>query len=115
MVERPEHFRWSSYRARAGLTTCDWLDADPAIASLANGRDRCQSLYRELVRSALADPELTLIRGALHRNQLTGDQGFYQRVETDTGVRVSMHSRGRPRKLEPETEQAPRGACLQGK
>jgi putative transposase len=114
VVERPESFVWSSYRARAGLTNCDWLDVDPATVALSNVRELSQRKYRELVCSILTDEELTLIRGALHRNQLTGDSAFCERIEDETGVRVSTRTRGRPRR-DPETEQAPLGARLREK
>jgi putative transposase len=73
MVDRPQDYSWSSYRSRAGIETCPWLDADPAIEALAK---------------------------SLH---------------SQTGVMVINRSRGRPRKTEPETKQAPFGACLWGK
>jgi putative transposase len=115
MVERPEDYFWSSYRSRAGIEPRPWLDADPAIEALASTRKRAASIYAALSGSPHSDEDLDLIRGALHRNQLTGDEQFAKTLQGQTGVLVINRARGRPRKTEPETKQAPFGACLWGK
>jgi putative transposase len=98
MVERAEQFEWSSYRARAGLVACNWLDPDPAIAALAPSYERSSAIYRELSRNGHDDRELEFIRGALRRNQLTGSEQFAATIRDQTGVLVSNRSRGRPKK-----------------
>lgn len=108
----PEMFEWSSFRARAGLAHCADLDPDPAILALAATPRRCAMIYRDLTRLPIEDPELEFIRGSLRRNQLTGSEGFMLKIEAHTGIAVPNRPPGRPRKPTPETNQAPRGACL---
>jgi REP-associated tyrosine transposase len=98
IVAAPEDFPWSSYRARAGLIGGAGLDPDPAIESLAETEYRRRERYRELVAEAINEDELTLIRGALRRNQLTATKGFIEKVNRDHGLFVPDRSRGRPRK-----------------
>lgn len=98
IVSVPEAYHWSSYRARAGLIDCDWLDPDPAIEALAATDSRRRECYRHLVRQIIGKDDLSLIRGALQRNQLTVSADFVERVNREKGMAVSTRSRGRPRK-----------------
>lgn len=98
LVARPEDYRWSSYRARAGHTSCAFLDEDPALLALRATSARRHELYRELAAAPLDEHELQLIRGSVQRNQLTGEQDFVEEVDSEFGVRVSNRTRGRPRK-----------------
>jgi putative transposase len=98
IVSTPAKFMWSSYRSRAGLTTCEWLDADPALEALARTAERRWARYRELVEAPLREDQLKLIRESLHRNQLTGGAAFAEKMSRDTGVIVSQLPPGRPRK-----------------
>lgn len=50
MVERPEDYRWSSYRATAGLDeTPEWLDVDSALSMFGSDRETSEANYREFV------------------------------------------------------------------
>jgi len=98
IVSAPAEYAWSSYRARAGVASCAWLDADPAIQALADTETRRQLRYRELVGEAIDDDDLALIRGALRRNQLTGTRDFVSKVEREQRLLVLNRPRGRPRK-----------------
>ena len=54
MVERPEDYRWSSYRATAGLETPPpWLDVSAALAWLDPDQDTAQRAYREFVHAKI--------------------------------------------------------------
>jgi putative transposase len=97
MVEAPEDYPWSSYRARIGLVTCDWLDPDPCFLALASTHERRQQLYRAFVEQGVHEHELKFIRGAVHRNQLTGSEAFILEVERLIGERILPRDRGRPR------------------
>jgi putative transposase len=96
IVNRIEDYAWSSYRARAGLVECEWLDPDPAILDLAGTAERRFETYRRLAAVACRKDELELIRGALHRNQLTGQAEFAATVFDEFGVEVSARAPGRP-------------------
>ena len=48
MVQRPEEYRWSSYRATAGLETApEWLDLDSVFPLFEGGAEPAQAAYRE--------------------------------------------------------------------
>jgi REP element-mobilizing transposase RayT len=50
MCERPEEYRWSSYRATAGLEEApDWLDLAPVHRLFAADAAKAQPLYRDFV------------------------------------------------------------------
>lgn len=98
IVAKPEDYPWSSYHARAGLTECGWLDADPCFTALADHGSQRQKLYRESVEQGIREQELKFIRGAIQRNQLTGSERFSTEIESRTGDRILNRPRGRPRK-----------------
>ncbi len=50
MVERPEDYRWSSYRATAGLESApEWLDLDSVLPLFGGEKQPAQAAYREFV------------------------------------------------------------------
>ena len=50
MVERPEDYRWSIYRATAGLESApEWLDLDTVYPLFGGEREPAQAVYREFV------------------------------------------------------------------
>lgn len=66
MVERPEDYRWSSYRIRAGLSRDAWLDIDPAYLGLAATAEQCQYRYREFVEEAMPQRRLESLSALRH-------------------------------------------------
>jgi hypothetical protein len=58
MVERPEDYRWSSYRATAGLETPPpWPDVSAALVWLDPDRETAQRAYREFVHAKIGCKE----------------------------------------------------------
>ena len=58
MVERPEDYRWSSYRATAGLEGApDWLDLQAGLSQFAPQTELAQTYYREFVAQKIASDE----------------------------------------------------------
>jgi len=58
MVEHPEDYRWSSYRATAGLESApDWLDLQGALAHFSPQTKLAQTDYREFVAQKIASDE----------------------------------------------------------
>jgi len=100
MTKTPGAYRWSSYRWHAGESSdYSWLDTDPCYQALGSTAEECALRYREFVRGAIPGGEWTLIREALQRGQLTGDDRFQDQVEMIAGRRIENRKRGRPRKV----------------
>jgi len=58
MVDRPEDYEWSSYRATAGLCDApDWLAVDKALASFGNDRGVARARYRAFVEAGIGSTE----------------------------------------------------------
>lgn len=58
MVARPEDYRWSSYRATAGLDEAPpWLAVDRVLAQFAPDRELAQGYYRDFVLQAIGTPD----------------------------------------------------------
>ncbi len=58
MVERPEAYRWSSYRATAGLESApDWLDRAAALEMFAPAEDVAEREYRAFVLAKIDSAE----------------------------------------------------------
>lgn len=58
MVERPEDYRWSSYRATAGLEEPpEWLDVDGALQPFGTDRAAAHSAYRSFVLASIGSAE----------------------------------------------------------
>jgi putative transposase len=98
MVKRPEQYRWSSYRARAGLTEWGWLDRDPCYMGLGRTARERAARYRPWVKEAIPEGEWERIRHAIQRGQLTGGERFIHTVAKRVGRRVEFRGRGRPRR-----------------
>jgi len=94
MVAVPQDYPWSSYRIKAGLEPSTWLDEDPCYLSLGeSSQDRYQR-YRALVRNTIPEGEWELIREAVQRGQLTGNNRFIDQVEQITGRRIEHRKQG---------------------
>ncbi|HYI10194.1 MAG TPA: transposase [Thermoanaerobaculia bacterium] len=58
MVQRPEDYRWSSYRATAGLEkTPDWLDVEAVLASFGADDTERRASFQAFVQAALTSED----------------------------------------------------------
>ena len=96
LVEAPEHYLWSSYRAKAGFATCLWLDADPSTQALSATEQGRQLLYREFVSQGDNPGDLRLIRESLQRGHLTASDEVVGELASRLGD-LPQRERGRPR------------------
>jgi REP element-mobilizing transposase RayT/DNA-directed RNA polymerase specialized sigma24 family protein len=86
MKRKPQAWRWSSYRAHAGLeATPDWLDSDGLYSYLlgrpaqtAADRRRAADRYATLVADV---PDMVLWDGALRQQIYLGDEHFVERMQ----------------------------------
>ena len=97
MVSRPEDYQWSSYASRVGRSDqFTWLDTDPCFEGLGDTPQVRASRYAEFVRSAIPPGEWEMIRSALQRGQLTGNERFVDEVAAIIGRRIEHRQPGRP-------------------
>lgn len=98
LATSPADYEWSGYRGRAGIAADALLDGHPVFDALSHEPDKRGRAYRRFVAQATRDDELTLIRQALNRNQLTGNDSFRAEIEARVGRRISRLPPGRPKK-----------------
>jgi putative transposase len=56
LVNHPQQWRWSSYRATAGTAKApDWLTTDWTLSQFGRGRNKAQKEYRQFVREGLGE------------------------------------------------------------
>ena len=94
MVASPQDYPWSSYRSKAGLEPLSWLDEDPCYLSLGERSGDRHRHYSALVRNAIPEGEWALIREAVQRGQLTGNNHFIDQVEQIIGRRIERRKPG---------------------
>jgi putative transposase len=98
MVKVPGQYRWSSFRAKAGLEIQEWLDFDPMYRGLGRDREERRDRYRTWVKKTVPEGEWELLRQAVQRGQLTGSARFADEIAANAGTRVEERGRGRPGK-----------------
>lgn len=101
MVAEPGDYPWSSYLDRLDTPEAEcWLHPDPFYLSLGGTESARKEGYARFIRSAVPDSELDLIRGALQRGQLTGNQQFVEEVSQFLGRRLEVRGPGRPKRTD---------------
>lgn len=98
MVDDPGGYRWSSYAANAQGAEDPLVAPHPTFLGLGRDVASCQRAYRELVRQAISDDDLTAIRLHLQRQHALGSDRFRAAIEAQLGRRVGPAKIGRPRK-----------------
>lgn len=98
MVDDPGGYRWSSCAANAQGAEDPLVAPHPTFLGLGRDVASCQRAYRELVRQAISDDDLTAIRLHLQRQHALGSDRFRAAIEAQLGRRVGPAKIGRPRK-----------------
>jgi putative transposase len=96
MVAAAQHYPWSSCRARLGYASRTILDLDPCYEALAADEPTRRQRYSEFLHGAVPNGEWALIRAAVQRGQLTGDDQFSEQVAARLNRRIEKRGRGRP-------------------
>ena len=96
MVVAAQDYPWSSCRARLGYAKPTILDLDPCYQGLAADESTRRERYREFLQGFVPEGEWALIRAAVQRGQLTGDDAFCERVAATLNRRIANRGRGRP-------------------
>ena len=99
MVKRPDAYRWSSYRALAGLSDKPhWLDAKSVYEQIAPGKRApvAAAKYAEFVSQGWG---IQLWDKHLKQQIYLGDDDFIKRMQQHAGLETqSPNELGRPRK-----------------
>ena len=98
MVKQAENWKWSSYAAKVGISSKEWLDFDVCYIGLSKSESGRQSSYRQFVEGQASDKKDQQIHDALERCQLTGTGKFTDEIEKRMGRRIENRGQGRPRK-----------------
>ena len=96
LVAAPEDYRWSSCRARLGHEKSSILDLDPCYQELAADESERRERYAEFLQSAIPEGEWAVIRAAVQRGQLTGNEAFRHQVAATLHRRIENRRPGRP-------------------
>jgi putative transposase len=100
MVNQPEQYRWSSYRAHMGQASDQFLTDHALFEALGASIEARQKIYRALFDAHLDPVEEKVIRQSGRNNWPTGSDRFREQIETMLERRLMPGQRGRPRKLE---------------
>jgi putative transposase len=94
MVERPESYRWSSFRCNALGEKDGLITTHPSLGILAHEAGQQARRYREFVADGIADQELKAIRQHSARQRALGTLDFQEQVESATGQVARILRRG---------------------
>jgi putative transposase len=97
MVAAAQDYPWSSCRARLGYARSAILDLDPCYQGLGTDESARRERYREFLQDGIPEGEWALIRTAVQRGQLTGDDIFCEQVAAVLRRRIENRGPGRPR------------------
>lgn len=103
LVARPEDYRWSSYRATAGLEEApEWLDINAALDAFGANRETAQISYREFVlnRIGVEDPLWQDVINGIYLGGERWAKDIRRQLEStprSTDHPISQRSIGRPR------------------
>jgi len=98
IVERPEDYPWSSYRANAYGAEDKLLQANAEYLALGATEKERQNAYRALFSVQLDSQALSELRQAVNQGLVTGSDRFTEEVEAMLERRVRPAKRGRPPK-----------------
>lgn len=97
IVEKPEKYKWSSYRYKVRIEELDWLDLDPFYVGMGKTKKEREDKYKKWMEETVPDGEWELIRQVVQRGQLTGSNRFIEEVSKRSGKRIEFRGQGRPK------------------
>lgn len=100
IVERPEHYRWSSHGCNA-WGGAGWVTPHEEYIRLGQSDAQRQRAYRQLFKGHILDSEIQLIRNAACYGQPVSDGCFRKHLKERYGIKLGRMKRGRPAKEPP--------------
>ena len=100
MVERPEDYKWTSYRAHAHGAADGLIQDHEEYLALGPTPEARHEAYRALFRAHLDPASLAELRTMLNQELVTGSDRFKEEVEAMLSRRVRPGKRGRPKRVE---------------
>lgn len=101
MVQRPEEYECSSYKANS-LGKTSWLQQHDVYKSLGKTEKHRCKIYRELFNNDISVSDRDLIESSIHYCQPLADDTYKSKIESEYGIRFGHSKRGRP-KSNPDT------------
>jgi putative transposase len=99
IVEKPEEYKFSSYNAKIGKKKLKMLDQDPVYMALGKTDDERQTAYQRWFQESIPKAEWELIREAVQRNWVFGNNRFKEAMEKALERRFEVKKAGRKPKL----------------
>ena len=98
MVDHPDEYRWSSYRANALGEVDELLKPHPLYLALGVSPQARQATYRALFDAHIDEHSLLAIRESLNQCRVLGSERFKDQIEHALSRRVRPGKPGRPKK-----------------
>jgi len=98
MVEKPETYRWSSYRANAQGEHNAILSPHEAYLRLSKQQQERATNYKAIFKDQMTEDVLGEIRLSCQSGVPLGSKRFVDQIEETLGQKVGYSRRGRPRK-----------------
>ena len=96
MVERPDHYRWSSVHTHLGTAQDPLLTPHPVYLALAADRAGRAAAWHRWLDAPLNPEEIARIRACMAQERALGEPRFQAMVEKALGQPASLRPRGRP-------------------
>ena len=101
IVEKPEEYRWSSYRSNAYGEKNDLITPHELYLELGENNKQRQSAYRDLFKEVMDENLIKEISSSLQTGTPLGRQKFKDEIEELLGMKVGYTRQGRPKKIKP--------------
>lgn len=98
MVERPDHYAWSSVHANLGGGADPLVTPHPAFLALGADALARQTAYRAWLQDGIDAGDLATIRSHLAQERALGDKRFQAMVQKALLRPATVRPRGRPRR-----------------
>jgi putative transposase len=98
IINKPQDYLWSSYRANALNVSEELLTPHPIYLALGHNQERRKEAYKKLFQAELSDELLDVYRASVQSGTPLGGDMFLSKIEQRLKVRVGQIKRGRPKK-----------------